>query len=129
MFILVKSVISVFIDLYNKGLIYRGYRMVNWDPKAKTTLSDEEVNYIEEDSSLYYLRYTIEDSNIDLENIYKFSAVWGAHEGSILLWVLVMSIWCSLIILLSKNMPKTIIIDMISVMGLLLLFFLVFICL
>ena len=40
-----KSVISVFIDLFNKGLIYRGYRMVNWDPKAQTTLSDEEVNY------------------------------------------------------------------------------------
>ena len=75
----------------------------------------------------FSLRYVANNSNIDLENIYKFSAVWGAHEGSILLWVLVMSIWCSLIILLSKNMPKTIIIDMISVMGLLLLFFLVFI--
>ena len=75
----------------------------------------------------FSLRYVANNSNIDLENIYKFSAVWGAHEGSILLWVLVMSIWCSLIILLSKNMPKTIIVDMISVMGLLLLFFLVFI--
>ena len=75
----------------------------------------------------FSLRYVANNSNIDLENVYKFSAVWGAHEGSILLWVLVMSIWCSLIILLSKNMPKTIIIDMISVMGLLLLFFLVFI--
>ena len=42
-----KSVISVFIDLFNKGLIYRGYRMVNWDPKAQTTLSEEEVNYFE----------------------------------------------------------------------------------
>ena len=51
-----KSVINVFMDLYNKGLIYRGYRMVNWDPKAKTTLSDEEVNYIEKKDFLYYVK-------------------------------------------------------------------------
>jgi len=49
------SVIKVFVDLYNKGLIYRGFRMVNWDPEAKTTLSDEEVNYEERQGSLYYL--------------------------------------------------------------------------
>jgi len=55
-----KSVISVFLDLYNKGLIYRGYRMVNWDPKAKTTLSDEEVNYIEKKDLLYYVKYKID---------------------------------------------------------------------
>lgn len=55
-----KSVINVFMDLYNKGLIYRGYRMVNWDPKAKTTLSDEEVNYIEKKDFLYYVKYKIE---------------------------------------------------------------------
>ncbi len=55
-----KSVITVFIDLYNKGLIYRGVRMVNWDPKALTALSDEEVIYKEEHSKLYYLRYMIE---------------------------------------------------------------------
>ena len=55
-----KSVISVFIDLYNKGLIYRGYRMINWDPKAQTTLSDEEVNYIEKRDLLYYVKYKIE---------------------------------------------------------------------
>lgn len=55
-----KSVIKVFVDLYNKGLIYRGVRMVNWDPKAKTALSDEEVVYKEEHSKLYYLRYKIE---------------------------------------------------------------------
>jgi valyl-tRNA synthetase len=55
-----KSVISVFIDLYNKGLIYRGCRMINWDPKAQTTLSDEEVNYIEKRDLLYYVKYKIE---------------------------------------------------------------------
>ena len=56
-----KSVIKVFVDLYNKGLIYRGVRMVNWDPKALTALSDEEVVYKEEHSKLYYLRYYVVD--------------------------------------------------------------------
>jgi isoleucyl-tRNA synthetase len=55
-----NSVIKVFVDLYNKGLIYRGIRMVNWDPAAKTALSDEEVIYKEEQSKLYYVRYKIE---------------------------------------------------------------------
>ena len=55
-----ESVIKVFVDLYNKGLIYRGVRMVNWDPKALTALSDEEVIYKDEHSKLYYLRYKIE---------------------------------------------------------------------
>lgn len=54
-----KSVIKVFVDLYRKGLIYRGKRMVNWDPKARTALSDIEVIYKEEHSKLYYLRYKI----------------------------------------------------------------------
>lgn len=54
-----KSVIKVFVDLYRKGFIYRGKRMVNWDPKAKTALSDIEVIYKEEHSKLYYLRYKI----------------------------------------------------------------------
>ena len=54
-----QSVIKVFIDLYNKGLIYRGVRMVNWDPVAKTALSDEEVNHKEQSGKLYYLRYKI----------------------------------------------------------------------
>ena len=54
-----ESVIKVFVDLYKKGLIYRGVRMVNWDPKALTALSDEEVIYKEEHSKLYYLRYKI----------------------------------------------------------------------
>jgi len=53
------SVIKVFVDLYNKGLIYRGVRMVNWDPQAKTAVSDEEVNYTEEQSKLYYVRYKV----------------------------------------------------------------------
>ncbi|MEP3386276.1 MAG: class I tRNA ligase family protein, partial [Flavobacteriaceae bacterium] len=56
------SVIKVFVDLYEKGLIYRGYRMVNWDPEAKTTLSDEEVIYEERQGNLYYLEYKIEGS-------------------------------------------------------------------
>ena len=58
-----KSVIRVFCDLYKKGLIYRGVRMVNWDPKALTALSDEEVIYKEEHSKLFYLRYKIEGEN------------------------------------------------------------------
>ncbi len=58
-----ESVIKVFVDLYKKGNIYRGYRMVNWDPQAKTTLSDEEVNYEEKQGNLYYLKYKIEGSN------------------------------------------------------------------
>ncbi len=57
------SVIKVFVDLYEKGLIYRGYRMVNWDPEAKTTLSDEEVIYQEKQGHLYYLQYKIENSD------------------------------------------------------------------
>ncbi|MDH3322945.1 MAG: valine--tRNA ligase, partial [Flavobacteriaceae bacterium] len=57
------SVTKVFIDLYNKGLIYKGYRMVNWDPEAKTTLSDEEVIYVEKPGKLYYLKYKIEGSD------------------------------------------------------------------
>ena len=58
-----EAVIKVFVDLYNKGLIYRGYRMVNWDPEAKTTLSDEEVVYEEKQGLLYYLQYNIEGSD------------------------------------------------------------------
>ena len=58
-----KSVISTFIDLHNKGLIYKGYRMVNWDPEAKTTLSDEEVNYVERKDNLYYIKYKVENED------------------------------------------------------------------
>ena len=58
-----QSVIKVFVDLYNKGLIYRGLRMVNWDPKALTALSTEEVIYREEKSKLYYLKYYVEGSD------------------------------------------------------------------
>ena len=57
-----ESVIKSFVDLYNKGLIYRGYRMVNWDPEAKTTLSDEEVIYEEQQGKLYYIKYQIANS-------------------------------------------------------------------
>jgi len=54
-----ESVIKVFVDLYNKGKIYRGFRMVNWDPEAKTTVSDEEVNYTDEEGYLYYINYPV----------------------------------------------------------------------
>ena len=54
-----ESVIRVFVDLYEKGLIYRGYRMVNWDPEAETTLSDEEVIYKEVNGKLYHIAYKI----------------------------------------------------------------------
>ncbi|WP_417875491.1 valine--tRNA ligase [Winogradskyella sediminis] len=58
-----EAVIKVFVDLYNKGLIYRGYRMVNWDPEAQTTLSDEEVIHVEKQGALYYLEYKVEGSD------------------------------------------------------------------
>ena len=57
-----KAVIKVFIDLYNKGLIYRGARMINWDPAAKTALSDEEVEYKDVQGKLYYVKYKVEGS-------------------------------------------------------------------
>jgi valyl-tRNA synthetase len=58
-----ESVIQVFVELYNKGLIYRGYRMVNWDPEAQTTLSDEEVIHQERQGKLYYINYPVEGSS------------------------------------------------------------------
>lgn len=60
-----ESVIDTFIDLYNKGYIYRGERMINWDPEATTALSDEEVIYKEVNSKLFYIRYKIEDTDDD----------------------------------------------------------------
>lgn len=59
-----QSVIKVFVDLYRKGLIYRGVRMVNWDPKAKTALSDEEVVYKEEHTKLYYMKYYVSEDDM-----------------------------------------------------------------
>lgn len=56
-----QAVIHIFVDLYNKGLIYRGVRMINWDPKAKTALSDEEVIFKEVNSKLYFLKYFLDD--------------------------------------------------------------------
>lgn len=61
-----EAVIKVFVDLHEKGLIYRGYRMVNWDPEAKTTLSDEEVIHEERQGNLYYINYKIEGSDDSL---------------------------------------------------------------
>jgi valyl-tRNA synthetase len=65
-----KSVIKVFVDLFNKGLIYRGVRMVNWDPAAKTALSDEEVIYKEVQSKLYYLKYSISSPSGGVEGAF-----------------------------------------------------------
>ena len=62
-----ESVLKVFVDLYDKGLIYRGLRMVNWDPKAQTALSNEEVIYREENSKLYYLKYYVADDDMSGE--------------------------------------------------------------
>ena len=79
-----ESVIKVFCDLYRKGLIYRGVRMVNWDSKAKTALSDEEVIYKEEHSKLYYLKYYIADQdqvqpkNIEGEVLHRDAKGWYA---------------------------------------------------
>jgi valyl-tRNA synthetase len=64
-----KSVIKIFIDLYNKGIIYRGFRMVNWDPVGKTALSDEEVIFKEIDSKLYYIKYPFAGSPSGIEGI------------------------------------------------------------
>ena len=66
-----ESVVKVFCDLYDKGLIYRGLRMVNWDPKNRTAISDDEVNYVQENSKLYYLRYYVKD---DPQNRYAVVA-------------------------------------------------------
>ncbi|MBR1462667.1 MAG: valine--tRNA ligase [Prevotella sp.] len=73
-----ESVIKVFVDLYNKGLIYRGMRMVNWDPKALTALSTEEVVYKEEQSKLYHLKYYV-DGLKELDNQEKL-----AEEGNVI---------------------------------------------
>ncbi len=59
-----KSVIKVFCDLYDKGLIYRGLRMVNWDPQNRTAISDDEVNYVDEHSKLYYLKYYVANDDM-----------------------------------------------------------------
>ena len=67
-----ESVIKVFVDLYNKGLIYRGLRMVNWDPKAQTALSNEEVVYKDEQSKLYHLKYYVDGlTTLDNEEALK----------------------------------------------------------
>ena len=73
-----ESVIKVFVDLYRKGYIYRGLRMVNWDPKALTALSDEEVVYKEEQSKLYYLKYYV-DGLVELQDEQKLEA-----EGNVI---------------------------------------------
>ena len=76
-----KSVIKVFVDLYNKGLIYRGVRVVNWDPKALTALSDEEVIYKEEHSKLYYLRYYVADDDMSGETGAEGEVVHRDEQG------------------------------------------------
>ena len=68
-----KAVVKVFCDLYEKGLIYRGLRMVNWDPVNRTAISDDEVFFVDEKSKLYYLRYYVADDD--------FTGETGAEEG------------------------------------------------
>ena len=75
------SVIKVFVDLYNKGIIYRGVRMVNWDPKALTALSDEEVIYKEEHSKLYYLRYYVANDDMSGETGAEGEVVHRDEQG------------------------------------------------
>ena len=75
------SVIKVFVDLYNKGLIYRGVRMVNWNPKALTALSDEEVIYKEEHSKLYYLRYYVANDDMSGETGAEGEVVHRDEQG------------------------------------------------
>ncbi len=75
----------------------------------------------------FSLKYVANNSNLNLDTIYKFSAVWGAHEGSILLWVLVLSSWAVLIGKSSKSLPKGFVVDMLGIMGILSMFFIIFI--
>ena len=75
-----ESVIRVFVDLYNKGLIYRGVRMVNWDPKALTAVSDEEVIYKESHGKLFYLKYYLEDGS-DLSDLSEESGIKHDAKG------------------------------------------------
>ena len=76
-----ESVLRVFVDLYEKGLIYRGLRMVNWDPKAQTALSNEEVIYREEKSKLYYLKYYVADDDMSGETGAEGEIVHRDAEG------------------------------------------------
>ena len=76
-----ESVLRVFVDLYNKGLIYRGLRMVNWDPKAQTALSNEEVIYREEKSKLYYLKYYVADDDMSGETGVEGEIVHRDEQG------------------------------------------------
>ena len=76
-----ESVIKVFCDLYNKGLIYRGLRMVNWDPKAQTALSNEEVIYKEEKSKLYYLKYYVDEAAGSTDGEEANAVTLGANDA------------------------------------------------
>lgn len=77
-----KSVIHVFVDLYRKGLIYRGVRMVNWDPKLQTALSDEEVVYKDEHTQLYYMKYYVcEDAAAAAEPVAEGNVVHQDERG------------------------------------------------
>ncbi len=76
-----KSVVKVFCDLYDKGLIYRGLRMVNWDPQNRTAISDDEVFFVEEKSKLYYLRYYLADDDLTGETGAEEEVVHRDSDG------------------------------------------------
>ena len=76
-----KSVVKVFCDLYDKGLIYRGLRMVNWDPQNRTTISDDEVFFVEEKTKLYYLRYYLADDDLTGETGAEEEVVHRDSDG------------------------------------------------
>ncbi len=76
-----KSVVKVFCDLYDKGLIYRGLRMVNWDPQNRTAISDDEVFFVEEKTKLYYLRYYLADDDLTGETGAEEEVVHRDSDG------------------------------------------------
>jgi valyl-tRNA synthetase len=80
-----KAVIKVFVDLYKKGLIYRGARMINWDPAAKTALSDEEVEYKDVTGKLYYVKYAVSDPNSEQNAEGEKQKAEGSEENYIII--------------------------------------------
>ena len=100
-----QSVIKVFCDLYEKGLIYRGVRMVNWDPQAQTAVSDEEVNYKEQQGKLYYLKYKIVDTCHSDKNLNEGQV--GNDEYAVIATTRPETIFGDTAMCIHPNNPKT----------------------